>query len=73
MDYRESTQSSNLELGDIVLIKNHKSHKLDAEAIGPCIFIEYAGPKNTSAVVFYTKSKRMRRVKISHISPVHMV
>ena len=41
MDRREEIDVSDLEVGDLVLLKNFKSRTLDPHSIGPCIFLEY--------------------------------
>ena len=70
MERREPINSSNLELGNIVLIKNYKNNKLETRATGPCVFIEYNNNDRSSALVYNTSTKRMHRAKIYHLSPV---
>ena len=68
--HREPVKISNLDLGDIVMIKNYRSGSLDLPSSGPCIFLEFTNNYKTSAIVYNTNTQRLHRVRISHISPV---
>ena len=67
---REPISIQELQLGDLVTIKNYRNGPLDVSSSGPCIFLEFDRPKKISAIVYNTNTRRLHRVKTSHISPM---
>ena len=73
MDIREPTATNQLEIGDLVMLKNYRSGSLDLPATGPGVFIEFTNNHKTSAMVYNLETKRLHRVKTSHLSPIYHV
>ena len=73
MGRRDQISNNDLQFGDVVLIKNFGINPLRLAAIGPCIFMEYLNDHKKFALVYHTKSKRIRRINIKHISPIKQV
>ena len=73
MTKRDPVAVSNLQLGDLILIKNYKGGAMDLKATGPCIFLEYQSSHKTSGIVYNTNTKRIHRVKTAHMAPIQSV
>ena len=58
-----------LNLGDLVLIKNFQKGVLGLSAKGPGIFLEYIDSRKMGAIV-NCESRRVVRVKITHLAGV---
>lgn len=69
MNKREKIGQTNLEFGDIVLIKNYKSSALDLRTQGPAIFLEYNNNEKMSAMVYNTNTKRTHRCSVTNLAP----
>ena len=63
---------NDLQVGDLVLIKNYERTKMDLHATGPALFLEFVDQHRTSAIVYNLNTRRTTRVKISHLSPVRI-
>ena len=61
---------SNLNLGDLVLIKNFQKGVLGLSAKGPGIFLEYIDSRKMGAIIYNCESRRVVRVKITHLAPI---
>ena len=71
MDKRAPLAKLNdLQEGDLILLKNHYSGKMDLNATGPALFLEFTNKDKTSALVYNLYTKRVTKAKISHMAPV---
>ena len=61
---------NDLQLGDLILVKNYRNGALDLKATGPCIFLEFQQTNKTSGIIYNTATKRIHRVKTAHMAPI---
>ena len=73
MEVREKTNMEELELGDLLLLKNPRKFSLELKSQGPCLFIEYVDERRLSAVIYNIKSRRILRARINNLARIYSV